>query len=395
MTILQVTNRIPWPLNDGGNIATYNVTRYLHGAGHRVELACLNTLKHRQDPDAVREATAVHSVDIDTTVTAWGAFKGLFASMPYNVGRFWSPAFVQLLDRLLHARDYDLVQLEGSYMSLYAAAIRAVSQVPIILRSHNVEHQIWQRLAINEKKTLKRWYLKQLGIKIARWERAHLQDYDAIIPIASQDEAFYRAQGCKQPIRTISGGVDLGTCSPRRPLEANLKVGFLGSFEWMPNVQGLHWLLDHVWQQVHSDFPQLELHVAGKNPPDYLGRLSVPGMTFHGMVPDAATFLESCHFFIVPLLSGGGMRLKVAEAMAMGRCVISTPIGAEGIEAQRGQELVLAESPEEWRTAFKELVPAPERSLAIAHRARNFAQRRLGLESVGQQFEAFYREVLG
>ncbi|HEX2901078.1 MAG TPA: glycosyltransferase, partial [Bacteroidia bacterium] len=233
--ILQVANRIPWPLNDGGNIATYNVTRLLHRAGHRVELACLNTSKHRQDPASIREVTAVHAVDIDTTVTALGAFKGLIAATPYNVARFWSPAFAEMLESLLRKGDFDLVQLEGSYMSLYTASIRKATKAPLILRSHNVEHQIWQRLAANEANFLKRAYLQSLTRKIRTWELEHLNDYDAILPIAHQDAEFYRQQGFSGPIRTVHGGVDLETFHLKAPLAFNFKVGFLGSLEWMPN----------------------------------------------------------------------------------------------------------------------------------------------------------------
>jgi polysaccharide biosynthesis protein PslH len=294
--ILQVTNRIPWPLNDGGNIAVYNLTRHLHRAGHRVQMACLNTSKHRQDPAAITEADAVHTVDIDTSITAWGAFKGLFGKQPYNVSRFWSPAFAQLLQDLLQKNAFDLIQLEGSYLSIYVAAMRAVSTVPIVLRSHNVEFQIWDRVAAHTRNPLKRIYIRNLAGKIQDFELTHLHDYDAIIPIASHDEAFYRAEGYRLPIRTVNGGVDLSAFSPKLPLVANRKVAFLGSLEWLPNVQGLEWFLAKVWPQVHAQHPDVELHVAGKNPVAHLQALQVPGMTFHGMVADAAAMMESCHF---------------------------------------------------------------------------------------------------
>ncbi len=336
----------------------------------------------------------MHAVDIDTDLSAWGAFKGLFSNLPYNVARFLSYDFSVLLQTLVQNETFDLVQLEGSYLSLYVDAIRAVSNVPIVLRSHNVEFQIWDRLAAHEPNLLKRIYIKRLARQIRQFELAHLHDYDAIIPIAGHDEVFYRAEGYRLPIRTINGGVDLQAFAPQKPLEANLKVGFLGSLEWMPNVQGLTWFLEDIWPQVHKAFPALELHVAGKNPPAYLSELRVPGMTFHGMVPDAAAFMESCHFFIVPLHSGGGMRLKVVEAMAMGRCVIATPVGAEGVDAQADTEIILAESVADWVKAFSALVPAPVRSLAIAQRAHAVAQERFSLDAVGAQLEGFYKEVL-
>ncbi len=392
--ILQVVNRVPWPLNDGGNIATYNVTRLLHRAGHRVELACLNTLKHRQDPSLLKEVTAVHAVDIDTTVTLSGAAKGLISRLPYNVSRFLSQEFSDKLQSILKGNDFDLVQLEGSYMSLYSATIRHATKAPIVLRSHNVEFQIWERLAANEPNIFKRTYLQSLTKKIRAWELAHLHDYDAIIPIASQDTEFYRQQGFKGPIRTINGGVDLDTFHPKSPVTHNFKIGFLGSLEWMPNVQGLHWFLEKIWPQLLAIDARLELHVAGKNPSEEMKALKVNGMIFHGEVPDAPAFLESCHFLIVPLLSGGGMRLKIIEAMAMGRCVVSTTIGAEGIDCKIGEEILLADDPADWVTVFQGLLADSANSVAVAEAGMAAARQRFSLAAVGSAFEAFYQEVL-
>ncbi|MFN8394417.1 MAG: glycosyltransferase family 4 protein [Bacteroidia bacterium] len=394
LRILQVTNRIPWPLNDGGNIATYNLTRALHRAGHHVELACLNTSKHRQDPMVIREAAAITAVDIDTTVTAWGAFKGLFSKMPYNVARFWSADFAGKLGQLLRERAFDLVQLEGSYMSLYIKVIRAATRAPIILRSHNVEHQIWNRLSANEPSFPKRLYLKQLGRKIETWELHHLPLVDAIAPITGPDGDYYRHQGFKGAIRPIPGGVDLSHLAGKEPMAANLRLGFLGSLEWLPNEQGLRWFLENVWPPLAQKYPNLELHVAGKNPPERLASLKVPGMTFHGTVPDAGEFLRSCHFFIVPLLSGGGMRIKVLEAMAAGCCVISTAMGAEGIEVTDGRDCLIADCPEQWMSAMEGLIGYPDRSLEIARRGQELARARYGMEAVGEEFVKFYREVL-
>jgi polysaccharide biosynthesis protein PslH len=392
--ILQITNRIPWPLNDGGNIATYNVTRYLHRRGHRVELASLNTLKHFQEPQVVQEVDRLHSVCIDTSPSFLGVFKGLFTRMPYNVSRFWSEPFAELLGRILRQHAFDIVQLEGSYLSLYTDTIRKASLARLILRSHNVEHLIWHRIAENEGSALRRLYLRGLSKKIQAWELAHLNDYDAIIPIAHQDEALYRAQGFRKPMRTIHGGVDLSAFAPELPLSFNLNVGFLGSLEWLPNVQGLIWFLEHVWARLREIIPGLALHVAGKNPPKHLQDLSVEGMVFHGMVADAARFMEGCHFFIVPLRSGGGMRIKVIEAMAMGRSVVSTRIGAEGILLSEGEEITLADTAEEWVHAFASLADIPEVSLGIARKAMDAARSRFGLEAMGRSFEEFYREVL-
>ncbi|MEM0996608.1 MAG: glycosyltransferase family 4 protein [Bacteroidota bacterium] len=392
-SILQIANRIPWPLNDGGNIATYNVTRHLHRRGHRVVLVTLNTKKHYQDPELLDELSAVHATDIDTSLTAWGLLRGLWSAQPYNVERFRSEAFAESLVGVLQQEKFDIIQLEGSYLSMYLPLLRKYSAAPVLLRSHNVEYRIWQRLAKNTRHPIKRLYLKDLARKIRKFELHWLAQYDGVIAIADQDEATYRAAGFARHLRTINGGVDLATFRPSRPPEFAPRICFLGSLEWQPNVQGLHWFLNQVWPEVVRHHPEAQFHVAGKNPPPSLARLSAPGLTFHGMVPDAAEFLDAHHLFIVPLLSGGGMRLKIVEAMANGKCVLSTHIGAEGIACTHGKDIFLADRPAKWTAILRELLTSPEKSVAVARKGMELAAAKYSWEAIIAQFEAFYREV--
>lgn len=392
--ILQVTNRIPWPLNDGGNIATYNVSRFLHRNGHRVVLASLNTNKHHQDPAVLKEIDEVHAIDIDTSLTAVGLLKGLFSRQPYNVERFRSEEFAELLARLVTENQFDIIQLEGSYLSLYIEGVRKHTDCPIVMRSHNVEFKIWERLAANTSNPLKRFYLKNLAGKIKNFEVKLIPACDGIIPIAGQDTDFYREAGFKGHLKTINGGVDLETFKPSVPPHFAPTICFLGSLEWQPNVQGLRWFLDQVWPAVHAAHPEAEFHVAGKNPPPELEKLSVPGMRFHGMVPDAPAFLDASHIFVVPLFSGGGMRMKIVEAMANGKCTVSTRIGAEGIAYKDEHDILLAEEANEWIGILNDLLTSQHKSVEIAKNGMQLAQGKYSWEAIVAQFEAFYREVL-
>lgn len=335
----------------------------------------------------------MHAVDIDTSITPWGLLWGLVSAQPYNVERFRSEKFAYVLSEIFKRETFDIIQLEGSYMSLYMDVIRAHSNAPILLRSHNVEHVIWERLAANTPQPLKRFYLSNLARKIRKFELRWLPHYDGIIPIAEQDTEYYRQHGFSGPLRTINGGVDLKTFRPSQPPHHNQQICFLGSLEWQPNVQGLHWFLDKVWKHIHKEFPQAELHVAGKNPPAELKSLQAPGLKFHGMVPDAAEFMDAHHFFITPLLSGGGMRLKIVEALANGKCVLSTHIGAEGIACTHGKDIFLVDEPEEWVRVLRELLTSPEKSVHVAKNGMQLAAEKYSWESIVQQFEAFYREV--
>src|SRR6187402_3168054 len=155
--ILQITNRIPYPLNDGGNIATWYVADYLKKFGHSVDLAFLNTNKHHEDPASISAGyRQLFHTDINTNVTAKGLFKSFFSETAYNIERFRSKEFEAVLTNALQKNEYDVIQLEGAYMALYIPLLRKLSKAKIILRSHNIEHQIWERVAFHTSNPIKK-----------------------------------------------------------------------------------------------------------------------------------------------------------------------------------------------------------------------------------------------
>lgn len=394
LKILQVTNRIPWPLNDGGNLATYHVAKHLGDRGHELILAALNTKKHYQDPKVVEGIAKVYTVDIDTSIRPLALFKSFFSKLPYNIQRFVSPEFSALLQSVITKEKPDVIQLEGSYQAIFIPAIREVSHAPVILRSHNVEWRIWKRLAENQKHPLKRFYFKHLAKKIRRFETETLPLFDAVIAITQEDERWYRDQGFGKLLTTINAGANLLMCPQDNKTPFFNRIGFIGSLEWEPNVEGIQWFTEHVWPNVMGEFPGAELHIAGKNPPDWMGSWQVPGMNFHGMVPDAYKFMESVHIFVVPLLSGSGMRLKVVEAMGMKKCVVSTSIGAEGIMVENGKDIILEDDPGKMADLLIELLRDPDRSTEIAENGWHTAHKKYDWRNLIRNFEEVYEATL-
>ncbi|MFW5659387.1 MAG: glycosyltransferase, partial [Bacteroidota bacterium] len=179
MRILQLALRIPYPLRDGGAIAIYNNTKYLSAAGHEVTLLALNTTKHHQDPSVMAEHARVITTDIDTTPRAVPALKNLlFGRLPYNVERFDVPEHHERLAKLLQAEQFDVILFERVYLGVYLETIRKYSDAPVILRAHNVEYEIWQRLASNESNLAKRLLYKQLALRGEAFERSVLPRFD-------------------------------------------------------------------------------------------------------------------------------------------------------------------------------------------------------------------------
>jgi len=278
LRILQITNRIPYPLNDGGNIASYHVTYYLNKAGHHVTLASLNTKKHHQDPSALQSIATVVSVDVDTTITPWGLLEGIFSKLPYNVKRFKSNAFENALRQTLAENTFDIIQLEGSYMVLYIPILRKYSTAKIVLRSHNIEHEIWQRMSLNEANVLKKWYFNLLANKIRVFENETLHNVDAIVSITDRDGEYYKGQGFKGELMTINAGANLSKFKPDFSKAQKNTICFLAGMDWMPNQQGLDWFLTEVWPSVKMKLPQITLHIAGKATPEKYYQLNDPAI---------------------------------------------------------------------------------------------------------------------
>lgn len=393
MKILQITNRIPYPLNDGGNIATYNVTKYLSCNGHKVVLAALNTSKHFQDPSVLGNIAEVHTSYLYNHLSSKDLISGIFQRMPFNIARFYSPDFVSLLEGLLKKESFDIIQLEGIYMALYVPFIRKISNAPLLLRSHNIEHEIWRRYAENEKNPVKKIYLSVLSKKIKNYELEQMHLFDGIVAITERDRSYYKEQGYKGRLVTINAGVDTEKFRPSAHVAEPDSVSFLGSLEWVPNVQGLQWLLEEVWPLVLKQVPTADFHIAGKNPPEWLKNLNKKNVVFHGMVPDAVDFLNRYEIVVVPLFSGGGMRLKMIEAMALGKPVISTLVGAEGIDVVNGKHAVVAQGDKNiFAAALVELLKDREKKEEIGRNALMLVQEKYNWQTIIRKFESFYSQ---
>ncbi len=378
MRILQLCKKFPFPVKDGESLAITNLAQAFHALGHEVTLLAMNTSKHWCDldqlPSDFNHYAAVHAVEIDNRVRPLGlAHNLLFTSNSYHVERFREERFAQKLRAVLHNQDFDVVQVETIYLSPYLQTIRENSRALVSLRAHNVEHEVWERVTTNSK-SLKKWYLEQATPRLKRYELEHLNAYDVVAGITARDVAHFQRLGLNKPALDIPIGIDCSRYAPDyRPFRGPLSLSFIGSLDWVPNIEGLQWFLEQVWTPLLAPaFPKLTLHIAGRNTPDWLMRLNLPRVTVHGEVPDAAEFLNQHPIMIAPILSGGGMRAKILEAMALGRVVLSTRLGMEGIDARHSQEALLADTPDEFLRAIAQSIERPAEATRLGANARAF-----------------------
>ncbi len=379
MKILQLCKKFPYPLKDGESIAVTHMSRAMRDLGCEITLLSMNTVKHYFDtnqlPDSFDHYKEIFYTEIDNRIKPWEAFIHLFRKGSYNINRFVCPAFHQMLRHILQEERFDIIQLETLYLAPYIPTIRKYSKALIALRSHNVEHEIWQRMADNTRPGLKRWYLQHLARKLKTYEESQLNQADLLITMTQRDLDKFRQMGFRGESIVAPIGIDSEWYAPSPPSgkQPPQAIGFIGSLDWMPNLEGLNWFLDTVWPQVRELYPQARLHIAGRNMPSSYRQKSIPGVDFMGEVRSAIKFIRDHDILIVPLLSGSGMRVKILEGLFMGKTVITTSVGLEGIDARQGEEILIADSAEDFARGIALCLKDPEVAQRIGRQAASFA----------------------
>lgn len=397
MNILQITNKVPYPANDGGAIACLNLTRGFALLGHKVTVFSMNTLKHHTDiseiPESVKDWAEFRLVDVPARISPVAAtFNLLFSEKPYNAVRFISKSFAGELRKLLEEKKFDIIQLEGLYVCPYIPLIRKYSDAKIVYRAHNIEHEIWERTAAISS-GLKRMYLKILARRIKTFEKGFINSYDLLVPITERDGIMLDKLGNKQPMHVSPTGIETTVLIPHSKNLEHPSLFHIGSLEWAPNQEGLIWFIDKCWPKIHEKFPDLKFYIAGRKAPDWLiRRFNAPNIVFKGEVPDAYQFMNSKSVMVVPLFSGSGMRIKIIEGMALGKPIVSTPIGTEGISTQSGKNILIADNEKEFIDDVERLITDHELFQSISRNAIEYIQEKFDNLALAGALTGFYKK---
>lgn len=398
MRILQVCHRIPYPPIDGGNIVMMNFALALAEAGQEVHQFALNTKKHFTNPASIPEnlKNQLHfrSNVIDTKVTIAGVLLNFFTKDSYNIVRFYSAETEKELEKVLCENSFDIVQLETLFVAPYISCIRKNSNAKIVLRSHNVEHVIWERLASKEKNILKKNYLKFLSKRLKKFELQTLTEIDALVPITNVDESVFKQYGFTKPCLTLPMSLDVKEYPFHPDEEKEVCLFHLGSMDWMPNLEAVNWFLDNCWQKIHLLFPDLKLYLAGRNFPDEIKNKDHPNVICEGRIEHSNTYMQKKKIMIVPLHSGSGMRVKIIQGLAMGKTIISTTIGAEGIPVENELNILIADSPQQFIDRVKQCIENPSLCNNIGRQGRVFIEENYSNSAIANRLLIFYKKLL-
>jgi glycosyltransferase involved in cell wall biosynthesis len=397
LKILILAHRVPFPQNGGYPIVVYNTIKGLVALGHEVSLVALNAKKnHNEIPDdALLDNIKYRAYNIDINVSVLDVAINLFSKTSFNIDKYYDPEFEKLLIREVRNTDYDIIQFDGLLVSLYINAVRKNCKSKLVYRAHNIENQVWMRLADQKNDPFKKSYLKMHARRIKKYELEQLNKVDAIAVFTEQDKTTLLENGTRVSIDILPVGINMAQYKPDYSKTEVPSLFFLGSLDWLPNREGIEWFLDNFHKELINGELPVKFYVAGNDIPERFDDYEALGKIFiHGEVDDALEYVNSKSIMIVPLLSSGGMRVKIVEGMAMEKCIISTSLGAEGLNFTNGENILIANDFDEFYDAIKRCITDEEFCRYIGQNARKLIEQQHDINVATNKLVSLYQRLL-
>lgn len=322
----------------------------------------------------------------------WTMGRTLLRRDPASVAAWETDLMKDAVARLLDERSYDLVHCEITQMAWVTPFGRPE---PTVLDAHNVESVIWERLA-QVSSPPRSWVFRDQARKFAGFEERILPAFDRVVAVSELDRERMIERFGLDRVTVVPNGVDLDVDPAPRDGDGPGTILYPGSLDWRPAQQGAVWLLQKVLPYVREELPDVRVEIVGKGPPAWLRTMceETPGAECHGSVPSMTPHFRRAGVVAVPLLVGSGSRLKILEAFAHGRPVVSTRVGAEGLEVESGRHLDIADDPEVFARAVAALLGDRERGAAYAAEGRALVERSYGWSAIADQLMDVWHRVL-
>ena len=400
MKVLQLCHKIPYPLHDGGAYSLYHNALGLMNVGVDVKVLAINTPRNWIDeneiPEDFRKKARFECCRVNTRIRPVNAFINLFGDHSYFVERFWSQKWNLKLIEVLQQEEFDIVQLEHVYMCLYVKTIRKYSKAKVILRPQNVENEVWSRLLKGRINPLKKIYLRIETNRLRKFEIQMAKKVDGIIAISGKDAETFSAYAPKKPVVTVPIGFDfskINSYNTEKQFE-NFPVFYhLGSMDWFPNFQGIKWFIEEVIPYVKNEYPEFVFRIAGKKMPQWFLKKQDNSLIIDREVKESLIYHEDKAIMIVPVLSGSGLRAKIVEGMALGKTIISTTIGAEGIPYTDQENILIANTKEEFAIQIKKCRDSKEFCQKIGRNAQLLAIENYDCNKTAASMVEFYKRL--
>lgn len=394
MRILWVTPYLPVP-NFGGGTRVFNLMKALAARGDAIDLIAASDPGQRVGDD-LRAVCRTIETETKPTADRWRKrllqVRALVSRHPSQYWLTYLPGVRARITRAIAERPFDIVMLAHSFNGYYPIP----SGVPVVLDQHNVESALLLRSGKRERSPVRRAYNLLEYARFRADERRICRGADLLLATSALDREVMEAWGDLPPCVVIPNGVDTTYFAPQPEVaEVPNRLVFTATMNYGPNAEAAIHFATHIWPRVRAAIPDATLKIVGHGPPAPVRQLGQrPGITVTGSVPDVRPYLASAQAVVVPLRIGGGTRLKIVEALAMAKPVVTTTLGAEGLAVEPGRHLLIADDPDAFASDVIALLRDPAQRASLAHAGRALVEERYDWSAIGAQLDDALHHLL-
>jgi sugar transferase (PEP-CTERM/EpsH1 system associated) len=385
MRVLHFAPRVCWPLDTGAKLRNYHLARVLSQKASVTLLAFTDAEQSLAELENFYER--VIAVPRDRGYTLSKTIRGALGRTPLPVLNYTTDSMKRALERALSEQEFDVVQVESIHLMTYLKIIRAAKHPPLVICDwHNIESELMSRYSEREPNILKRAYAGKTARLMSEFERHAMHEFDAHMAVSQRDAERLRDLNGEARVFVVENGVETAYYSNDRMAAATAgsdasahdkrnRIVFVGSMDYHANVDGAVSFARDVWPSLHARHSELIFTIVGRDPrPEVRALATYPGVEVTGTIDDVRPFYREALAAVVPLKVGGGSRLKILEAMATGVPVVSTALGAEGLDVHDDADILIANSNEQLAEGIVSLIESKElrHRLSVAGRALVF-----------------------
>ena len=398
MRVLHFAPRVCWPLDTGAKLRNYHLARVLSEKADVSLLAFTDAEQSLGELEKFYEQ--VIAVPRDPGYTLAKMIRGTLGSTPLPVLNYTTDSMKRALESILRDRDFDIVQVESIHLMTYLPIITGSRHRPLMICDwHNIESELLGRYSKREPNILKRAYAGKTARLMSEFERRAMREFDAHIAVSKRDAQQLRSINSEARVFVIENGVDTAyyeeAVSGGKAASKPNRIVFVGSMDYHANIDAAVSFARDVWPGLHDRYPEMIFTIVGRDPaPEVRALTTNPGIEVTGTVDDVRPFYREALAAVVPLKVGGGSRLKILEAMAAGVPVVSTTLGAEGLDVHDGEDIVIADTNEQLAEALGKVIKNEELRQRVSEAGRALVSDRYDWSRLGANLFETYQQLL-
>ncbi len=405
MRILFISHFVPYPATTGASLRNFNILKEMSRT-NQVHLLTFaqrergsrpgNAKLYNEELEKYCQDVVVINVPTDCSRLKWYSLLAfnIFSTAPYSAWRFRSSEMVRAIGDQLKKHSFDAIHIDTIALAQYLMHLRGL---PAVLNHHNVESNLLLMRAHNERNLVVKTYVAIQGLKLRKAEKKAVNRFHGNICVSELDRNELLKLNPEANVRTVPNGTDTEYFSPVIGVQESASLVFAGAMSWYPNRDAMLFFGDRIWPFIRRAVPGVTMNLIGSSPPIELVKLGQRDNQFKvlGFVDDVRPTIAEAAVYVVPIRVGGGTRLKILDAMAMGKAIVSHPIGAEGLDVTDGTDIVIAQEPEEFARSVIELLQGGERRQVLGQNARKTAVAKYSWPRIIPRLEDYYREIAG